>query len=103
MNDIEKHAVLNQIAASSDQSKIKRLKKQQLKTETEEDNSKPYPVLDGLKDAMEFFLEYDKKHKENKVRLTTDFGSIDILLFNTFIEYKFMLFILIILIFINLF
>ena len=54
----------------------------QVKTETEEDNSKPYPVLDGLKDAMEFFLEYDKKHKENKVRLTTDFGSIDILLFN---------------------
>ena len=28
----------------------------QVKTETEEDNSKPYPVLDGLKDAMEFFL-----------------------------------------------
>ena len=54
----------------------------QVKTEAEEDNSKPYPVLDGLKDAMEFFLEYDKKHKENKVRLTTDFGSIDILLFN---------------------
>ncbi|WP_299334046.1 peptidylprolyl isomerase [uncultured Psychroserpens sp.] len=32
--------------------------------------------------AMEFFLEYDKKHKENKVRIVTDFGNIDILLFN---------------------
>ena len=54
----------------------------QVKTETEEDNSKPYPVLDGLKDAMEFFLEYEKEHKENKVRITTDFGDIDILLFD---------------------
>lgn len=34
------------------------------------------------KSAMYFFQEYDKKHKENKVRITTDFGSIDILLFN---------------------
>jgi cyclophilin family peptidyl-prolyl cis-trans isomerase len=32
--------------------------------------------------AMDFFLEYDKHHKENKVRLTTDFGEIDILLFS---------------------
>jgi cyclophilin family peptidyl-prolyl cis-trans isomerase len=30
---------------------------------------------------MEFFLEYDKNHKENKVRIFTDFGEIDILLF----------------------
>ena len=35
MNDIEKHAVLNKIAAASDQSSIRRLKKQQSKTETE--------------------------------------------------------------------
>lgn len=45
-----------------------------------EDNNN-YPVLDGLMNAMEFFLEYEKHHKENKVRLTTDFGTIDILLF----------------------
>ncbi|WP_369825381.1 peptidylprolyl isomerase [Formosa sp. Hel1_31_208] len=32
--------------------------------------------------AMEFFLQYDKKHKENKVRIVTDYGNIDILLFN---------------------
>ena len=33
------------------------------------------------KNVMEFFLEYDKKHKEDKVRITTDFGEIDIKLF----------------------
>lgn len=40
-----------------------------------------YPVLND-KSAMEFFLEYDKHHKENKVRIYTDFGNIDILLYN---------------------
>ena len=40
-----------------------------------------FPKLDSKK-AMEFFLDYDKKHKENKVRITTDLGHIDILLFN---------------------
>jgi len=30
---------------------------------------------------MEFFLEYDKIHKEDKVRISTDFGEIDIKLF----------------------
>ena len=45
-----------------------------------ETKKRKYPKLDSKK-AMEFFLEYDKKHKENKVRITTDFGTIDILLF----------------------
>ncbi|OEK07526.1 peptidylprolyl isomerase [Flavivirga aquatica] len=40
-----------------------------------------YPRLDS-KSSLAFFLEYDKQHKENKVRITTDFGTIDILLFN---------------------
>ncbi|MGJ8592417.1 MAG: peptidylprolyl isomerase [Aquaticitalea sp.] len=31
--------------------------------------------------SLYFFEEYDKKHKENKVRITTDFGNIDIQLF----------------------
>jgi cyclophilin family peptidyl-prolyl cis-trans isomerase len=39
-----------------------------------------YPLL-TVKNAMDFFLEYDKNNKENKVRITTDFGDIDILLF----------------------
>jgi cyclophilin family peptidyl-prolyl cis-trans isomerase len=47
-------------------------------------NQKPEEEFQRLnnKSAMEFFLEYDKHHKENKVRITTDFGTIDILLFN---------------------
>ncbi|MCX7547253.1 peptidylprolyl isomerase [Xanthomarina sp. F1114] len=32
--------------------------------------------------AMEFFLQYEKENPENKVRITTSFGTIDILLFN---------------------
>ena len=31
--------------------------------------------------VMEFFLDYDKKNKENKVRIHTDFGDIEIELF----------------------
>ncbi|MGS2727064.1 peptidylprolyl isomerase [Psychroserpens sp. BH13MA-6] len=34
------------------------------------------------KNAMEFFLQYEKENKENKVRIVTDFGNIDILLFD---------------------
>jgi cyclophilin family peptidyl-prolyl cis-trans isomerase len=40
-----------------------------------------FPVLTN-DTAMDFFLEYEKHNKENKVRITTDFGIIDILLFN---------------------
>lgn len=40
-----------------------------------------YPVLD-TENAMEFFLQYEKEHKENRVRMTTDFGTIEILLFD---------------------
>ncbi|WP_439151757.1 peptidylprolyl isomerase [Winogradskyella sp.] len=39
-----------------------------------------FPVLTD-KNAMDFFLEYDKKHKEDKVRITTDFGIIEIKLY----------------------
>ena len=40
-----------------------------------------FPKLNS-KNAMDFFLEYEKHNKENKVRITTDFGIIDILLFD---------------------
>ncbi|WP_299101573.1 peptidylprolyl isomerase [uncultured Winogradskyella sp.] len=40
-----------------------------------------YPILTDA-NAMEFFLEYEKEHKENKARITTDFGIIDIKLYN---------------------
>ena len=46
------------------------------------EDKKTYPVLKGLHNAMEFFLEYEKHNKENKVRITTDFGTIDVLLFD---------------------
>tara|TARA_R110002050_G_scaffold53118_2_gene120800 strand:+ start:27378 stop:28082 length:705 start_codon:yes stop_codon:yes gene_type:complete len=55
------------------------------KKETAKDSIKTekttFTKLDS-ENAMHFFQEYDKHHKENKVRITTDFGSIDILLFN---------------------
>ena len=40
-----------------------------------------FPLLTD-KNAMEFFLEYEKVNVENKVRIKTDFGDIDILLFD---------------------
>jgi len=39
----------------------------------------PFKLSD--ENVMEFFLEYDKYNKENKVRVYTSFGEIDILLF----------------------
>ncbi|GAA4815785.1 peptidylprolyl isomerase [Litoribaculum gwangyangense] len=70
------------------QTKKKTTKEDLTKSDTlqtiKNDSEKPdrrYPKLDS-KNAMFFFQEYDKKHKENKVRITTDFGNIDILLFN---------------------
>ena len=39
-----------------------------------------YPRLTD-ENAMTFFQDYDKEHKEDKVRITTDFGTIDIQLF----------------------
>ena len=46
-----------------------------------EEPKREFPLLTD-KNAMDFFLEYEKVNKENKVRITTDFGDIDILLFN---------------------
>ena len=43
--------------------------------------SSEYPKLTD-NNAMEFFLEYEKDNKENKVRITTDFGIIDIQLYD---------------------
>lgn len=56
-----------------------------IKTEKEvTKNTEPereFPKL-NTKNAMDFFLEYEKHNKENKVRITTDFGEIDVLLFD---------------------
>ena len=48
----------------------------EIKAETEES----FRLTD--ENAMEFFLQYEKENKENKVRITTSFGDIEILLFN---------------------
>ncbi len=40
-----------------------------------------FPILnDSI--VMDFYLQYEKENKENKVRLTTNFGDIEILLFD---------------------
>lgn len=44
------------------------------------EEQREFPKLNS-ENVMDFFLEYDKKNKEDKVRITTAFGSIDILLF----------------------
>ncbi|TWO32581.1 peptidylprolyl isomerase [Seonamhaeicola sediminis] len=55
------------------------------KKETQKDTNttpkRPFPKLNS-RIAMDFFLKYNEEHKENKVRIFTDFGNIDILLFN---------------------
>ena len=57
----------------------KEYKAEQLDTITE---VKKEEFLLNEENAMEFFLQYDKEHKESKVRIVTDFGNIDIQLFN---------------------
>jgi len=52
-----------------------------IENDTTEEPKRQFQKLNS-KSAMEFFLEYDKHHKENKVRITTDYGEIDILLYD---------------------
>ena len=56
-------------------------KKEVVKKDTVKEKEPEFPFLTD-KTAMEFFLEYEKHNKENKVRIKTDFGDIDIELFN---------------------
>ncbi|MDO5970484.1 peptidylprolyl isomerase [Flavivirga aquimarina] len=60
---------------------VTKKKKKAIKIDTVKAPEREFPKLNS-KSAMAFFLEYDKQHKENKVRITTDFGSFDILLYN---------------------
>jgi len=63
------------------ETKVEKSIKKSVKNDTLQEQQREFPKLDS-KSAMEFFLEYDKHHKENKARITTDFGEIDILLYN---------------------
>ncbi len=65
----------NHVTTTTKQQTVKnKITKKEVKKET-------YPKLNS-ENAIPFFAEYGKKNKENKVRLITDFGSIEILLFN---------------------
>jgi len=55
--------------------------KKEPKKDTVTTPKRTYPKLTDA-NAMDFFLQYEKENKENKVRIYTDFGNIDILLFN---------------------
>ena len=48
--------------------------------ETTPEKKEPNFLLSDA-NVMEFFLDYDQKHKEDTVRITTDFGTIDVQLF----------------------
>ena len=54
-----------------------------LKTSSKKDKSKSerqYPKLND-KNAMDFFMAYEKDNKDNKVRISTSFGDIELELF----------------------
>jgi cyclophilin family peptidyl-prolyl cis-trans isomerase len=51
------------------------------KTRIPKKKTREFPRLTD-ENAMPFFLEYEKENKENKVRIVTDFGDIDILLYD---------------------
>lgn len=51
------------------------------KVETKETIASEFPLLTD-NNAMEFFLEYEKENQEDKVRITTDFGIIEIQLYD---------------------
>ncbi|MEO8773462.1 MAG: peptidylprolyl isomerase [Gelidibacter sp.] len=53
----------------------------QIKKDTPLKKQRKFPKLTD-QNAMDFFLEYQKENTENKVRITTDFGDIDIMLYN---------------------
>jgi len=66
---------------TSETSKIEQKKTDEKPKVTPNEVEREFPKLNS-KNAMEFFLQYEKENKENKVRITTDFGEIDILLFD---------------------
>lgn len=63
-------------ASTHDSTEIKKEEKK----DTIKAPKREFPLLTD-DNALYFFQEYDKKHKEDKVRITTDFGTIDIQLY----------------------
>ena len=72
----DKHSNQKSKTSNNDSIEIK----QESKKDTVIEEKRDFPKLTD-ENALYFFQEYDKKHKEDKVRITTDFGTIDIQLF----------------------
>lgn len=72
----DKHSKQNKNSSIQDSIKIKTESKKDSVTEPK----KEFPRLTD-DNSLYFFEQYDKKNKEDKVRITTDFGTIDIQLF----------------------
>ena len=68
-----------EVKPKKNHTKIKVAEKKQLKKVEAIENKVTY--LDD-ENAIPFFYEYAKKNKENKVRIITKYGNIDILLYN---------------------
>lgn len=71
---------LNKTTKSS-KSDTAKLKKKKVKTQDSIEKVPEFPLLND-DNAMEFFLKYEKENPEDKVRITTKFGAIDIHLYD---------------------
>lgn len=80
LNCEDKQSQKNKKATQIDSTQVKQVDKTEVNLEEETKTDSLFLLTKD--NAMEFFLQYDKVHKENKVRIVTDFGNIDILLFN---------------------
>jgi len=69
----DKQSKTTSSATVKDSVKVEKPKKKKKQTKPKRE----YPLLNS-KNAMDFFLEYEKENKENKVRLTTTYGNIEI-------------------------
>ena len=62
-------------------SKDSQIKQPKREDTTKKESVSKFPVLTD-ENAMDFFLQYDKTNKKDKVRITTDLGIIDIQLYD---------------------
>ncbi len=80
LNCEDKQSQKNKVTTAIDSVQVKKVDNSEANLEEETKTDSLFLLTKD--NAMEFFLQYDKVHKENKVRIVTDFGNIDILLFN---------------------
>ena len=68
-------------AKSPSKQSIQKTKSKPVKKDAIVEKVPEFPFLTD-DNAMEFFLEYEKENKENKVRISTRFGDIEVLLYD---------------------